>query len=710
MMGILVDSMKVTRGSLDNFKMNFSGITIIYGENQSGKTSTYETLEACIARPHDRKKLNHRGGDFPSGLSYAKLDIDGNKKKLTPSNKDSICDYARSDVPESLLGVRPFMVRGSHAGLTGDDSGIDVEMLKKILVRREEFTAVKGMLSSAAKDDEVYISDGFMVGNNNYKEIKESTNFLKDIYTCNVLLEALDAAMTGGELRSKTRELEKLTEEKKQLEKARRFYAYALQKEIQELKKQKEGFNREELDAVSSHISNLEYSAMNTNKDTLEQELEQLKHLSTWIQEAKERIDELEKEIDDQDDHTPVQLRYALLTLAAGTVVTILTDIAVISVLGAGAAGFFIWRAISAHRTFVPIRLHKQDIADIYAQAKEDHGLEAASSTDLSTERTKVDRSMTKLNTQLESLEEDEQKRRELEAKVREFFLSNGIEYPGTLGEARQLVKGMRNSLQRIDSDIVTHQGTLEGLAIEEDEYLADDPGTPHDPRRLKEVIRDTTALREEVEELDKPKRETRERICAYLQLNNNATWEELVSKLQKKLDDAKREYREWIALYVARRACHEVLKERDESVDALLNEVLSGEVFSSKLQRFTGNYISMKTSEEGKVGLESVDGDMHLLEQVSSGAREQALLALRLGLIERYFGDQSLFLMLDDAFVFSDDAHARGIIDTLIDLHVRDGWQIIYMTKDEQQRRMMEQVCGGEGVKPSIIELPKIR
>jgi uncharacterized protein YhaN len=709
MMGISIDGMKVTRGSLDRFKMDFSGITIIYGENQSGKTSIYETLEACIVRPKDRKKMNHRGGDFPAGLSYALLNINGNKKKLTLSNRDSIYDYAESDVPETILSVRPFMVRGSHAGFTSDGHGMDVEMLKEILVRREALAPIKDKITPAAKDDGVEISDGILIGDKRYKEVDKSNNILKGIHKCGFLLNELDAAMSGGNIRSKYRELEALKKERDRLDKAQCYYAYYLQNQIKELQKQKNRYDEEKLREVSEHLSTIAYLSKDTSNEDLVKKLEQLEHLLVWIQKAKKRIDELEKEIDHKNDSTPEQLTYALVTLVAGTLAAILIDIAAISALGAGAAAFFVWRGMHAHSTYAPVRLHKQDIDEVYRQAQEEHAIKAASTVDLSTEQSIVERKITEINTQIKSKQQEEQNRINLETEIKNFFLSNGLKYPNTLDEARTIIGSIKKELQYINEEIKTLQGRLEGMAIDEKDYITEDPGTSPDYSRLREVREEILSLNEEIKELEKPKKDAWEKIQGFLKLESPTTWEELVPEIQKKRDELIRGYKYWIAKYVAKRACHEVLTEQDASINTMLNEVLSSEVFSNKLKQFTGNYVSMIITDEGNVGLQTTDGDTHLLDQVSSGAREQAILAIRLGLSERFFGEESLFLMLDDAFIFSDDAHAREIIKTLVELHVRDGWQIIYMTKDDEQMRMMEQICDEEDVEPTTIVLPNM-
>ena len=74
--------------------------------------------------------------------------------------------------------------------------------------------------------------------------------------------------------------------------------------------------------------------------------------------------------------------------------------------------------------------------------------------------------------------------------------------------------------------------------------------------------------------------------------------------------------------------------------------------------------------------------------ETLSSGAREQVLLALRVGFALRHLPapDEALFLLLDDAFQYSDWKRREGLVRAVTDL-AESGWQVFYFTMDDHIR-----------------------
>ena len=77
-------------------------------------------------------------------------------------------------------------------------------------------------------------------------------------------------------------------------------------------------------------------------------------------------------------------------------------------------------------------------------------------------------------------------------------------------------------------------------------------------------------------------------------------------------------------------------------------------------------------------------------LEDLSTGTQEQILLALRVGLSAELLGQDSMFLLLDDAFQNSDWERREILVSSLADL-AEDGWQIIYLTMDDHIRDLFE-------------------
>jgi len=75
----------------------------------------------------------------------------------------------------------------------------------------------------------------------------------------------------------------------------------------------------------------------------------------------------------------------------------------------------------------------------------------------------------------------------------------------------------------------------------------------------------------------------------------------------------------------------------------------------------------------------------------LSTGAREQVLLALRMGFAARFAGNNSLFLILDDAFQYSDWERRPRLVDQVFAM-AEKGWQIFYLTMDDNLRDLFRE------------------
>lgn len=105
----------------------------------------------------------------------------------------------------------------------------------------------------------------------------------------------------------------------------------------------------------------------------------------------------------------------------------------------------------------------------------------------------------------------------------------------------------------------------------------------------------------------------------------------------------------------------------------------------SDLIKTFTaGRYDRVSVQEEQL--LVKNEAQSYALADLSSGAREQILLALRMGFASIVCGKQSLFLILDDAFQYSDWQRREALVLQAVKA-VRSGWQVIYLTMDDDIR-----------------------
>jgi uncharacterized protein YhaN len=148
------------------------------------------------------------------------------------------------------------------------------------------------------------------------------------------------------------------------------------------------------------------------------------------------------------------------------------------------------------------------------------------------------------------------------------------------------------------------------------------------------------------------------------------------------------------IAGHVVAQVLESFLRLEDQHLEAALNDPRIRDLIKS----FTaGRYDRMSVQEEQL--LVENETQSYPLSFLSSGAREQVLLALRMGFASIVCGKQSLFLILDDAFQYSDWQRREALVRQAVKA-VQSGWQVIYLTMDDDIRDRFGKAAGllGEG------------
>ena len=128
---------------------------------------------------------------------------------------------------------------------------------------------------------------------------------------------------------------------------------------------------------------------------------------------------------------------------------------------------------------------------------------------------------------------------------------------------------------------------------------------------------------------------------------------------------------------------------------DQKLIEGLNSEEVRDALIQLTGKYKEL-SFEDADI-LISDEYNNFLLKDLSTGAKEQVMLALRIGFLKKLFKQENAFLILDDAFQHSDYVKRPILVKTLFQL-ANDGWQVIYLTMDDHIRDLFREISRGTG------------
>ena len=210
---------------------------------------------------------------------------------------------------------------------------------------------------------------------------------------------------------------------------------------------------------------------------------------------------------------------------------------------------------------------------------------------------------------------------------------------------------------------------SAERLGEFEDENLAQN-------LEIREAERDLENLKQEIT------RETGDDV--------SSPWAELLDSLRKKRREVDGEYRTTTARILGQIGVIQVLEQIRTEEDEKIREGLQAPEVAELLTEVTGQTRSLDFKDGNLV----VQGDTadYELSDLSTGAREQVLLALRMGFASRLAGGEPLFLLLDDAFQHSDWERRERLVAQVVEL-AKAGWQITYLTMDDHLRDLFKNV-----------------
>ncbi len=267
----------------------------------------------------------------------------------------------------------------------------------------------------------------------------------------------------------------------------------------------------------------------------------------------------------------------------------------------------------------------------------------------------------------------------QLEGKLRQR-----TQIESTLAEAERTALGL---LGDRDTDLPLER-RVEALAIE-------DPGVPPDRHELALLERELERLDERLLALKSEIADRRERTLSSIGVDGLGAAEGERARLVAGIEQIDRESS-------AGALCMRTLHEMSQDIDRPLREALGTGpgAAGSYLSRLTGGrYLTVVLDAERGLAVERDDGTRFGTESLSRGAGDQLALSVRVALVRRLLGEPG-FLALDDAFLTSDAGRREALAAAFTGL-ADEGWQILYFTFDAALRDRL----ASQGAR--VIDLP---
>lgn len=276
-------------------------------------------------------------------------------------------------------------------------------------------------------------------------------------------------------------------------------------------------------------------------------------------------------------------------------------------------------------------------------------------------------------------LKNENDKLDKVKAEIRKVFDSLNIQIPEN--EWKDKLDDLINTTTKIKNDINAIAGELNGLGIDPDDFITEDPGIKFDPTHLLNLENLVNDKSNQLKEIEKENLDYKGEIANITGLSIKDDWNILIDQLYAKQNEILNQLKHQESFIIAGILVHQAISELLRAEDEHIQNSINSPNFSDLLFEITGKYKNLTIDDDGKI-LISSDTAEYRLQDLSTGTKEQVLFALRVTLAEKILDDKAFFI-LDDAFQHSDYDRRPKLIDQVFSLADR-GWQIIYLTMDK--------------------------
>jgi len=661
----------------EGIKWEMGKLNLIYGKNETGKTYMVEFLIHSLFKTKEWKlrPLTGRGKIIVEGLN-------GDVTSFSPSSSKKLEDFfsrSKSGLPADLSKL--LVVKGAEVELGNEKA--DKIILKRYLSSREILDSIIERIPKTIQ--------GSLVQNNEIigpsrGDIKRRNELMQELKNINNLFTRINSEYLGGDkkiLQDKIKELQGKLEE---MEKARRHYAYTLSKKLENLKENREELNDEEIDELSTRINiyQTQKSKYQEKQKNHEELSENSKHY-TWVKEADKIYSEFIKQSSPYVGGN-LLLFLTIILMASAGIFSMLNYL----LLGIGSlilGILFVLVYVKKVRKITEgygknIELEK--IGQEY-QRRFDEPL-----TNLAKLREKIE-DMQDAHNQCSVLEGQLAKEKiELEVEKKQISekVNNLAQKNVKPREWKEFIDKIKRERRELDTKIEQEKERLIKLNVEEEEYLEEEVSLDFNQLQYNRLIDEIYEIKEKLGKKDEELSTLKQLICQTTGDEINISWAELITNLRERYEEVLDELKELTARIIAQITVTSVIKEFSELEDESIMKALKSDVITKPLYEVTARYSDLRLDGEN---LYVSDGyDEFALNMLSTGAKEQVFLALRMGFCAKLLKQDSLFLVLDDAFQYSDWDRRKLLVDKMVNL-VDKGWQIIYFTMDDSIKKLFD-------------------
>jgi len=690
-MAIKIERIQIQKlGPLSSLQFDLGLLNLIYGHNESGKTYLVEFLLHSIfrhAKTWNLRDINTEGTVHLQGLEK-QVTI------LSPSSPRKIEDYwTENDRGLPLNMARLLVVKGGELALSSTSpGGVDREILKNALTSQILLDQIRGSIQSTVQ--KAQIIDQKPRGNNQ-GQISDWNELEEELQNIENLLELIEEKYSRGPVRQIEIQTEALELQLTQQIMAQKHQAYLLSIKQRDLRLERDKISDDSYlslrDRVRDHKKlKSSLKKLNGKIKSSQSDVENYHWLESAVGIWEEK--ELEKK----------RLPEIILLVAGGALLTVgLLATALQNILSwpyLYLAGIITASVGGIALVYFGIRLLKgtkfasdareRDTIRVSFQEKFGHSIRGI--TGLRAEQNKLRenflraKSMQEESGKLEiQLETDQQ-------WIREAFQDISGEKIPEKSWVKKL-ESIKDKTSALDAEISDFGLKLAKFDIEENEYLSAPQEIDYNPQTLIDIKAQLFSLKAELGSQQVDLDTLKARAAEWTRDEISTPWSELLHRLRIMRDELSQSHIVLTAELVAKIGLSEILRKIEKEEDQKIFENINTPIVSDLMKKMTGKYQSLNLIDDQLYARDPYQE--YPLRDLSTGAREQIQLALRLGIASHVSGREPLFIILDDAFQHSDWNRRTSLIQETVDLASR-GWQIIYLSMDDHIRDLFQKIA----------------
>jgi len=678
-MGIKIKNINVKNlGPITELTWNLGNINLIVGDNEKGKSYIVEFLI--------RSLFKTTGWNLRKKTGMGKISIEGLSEEVidfSPESSKKLEDF----FSDKYIGLPPdfsklLVLRGTNVEL-GEEDESDKIMLRRYLSHEEILDKITEDIQRTVRECDV---SGYRISGDNRGKLKERKELNDDLNRVDKLFIDIENKFLGGEMKTLEDKRKELQNKFEELEKSKRYKAFKISKEIKELEEKSNQINEEKIDGLIEEVNKLNTDKKEYNQD--KKELESLKESTKHYEWLDKAIEEYERY--NLDEITSKSSNWILILMAVMLIATVILTAFGLRWFAIG--GLVVSVIIGAiykkkYDEFVEDAGKREELLSLKEDFKGRFGEELSNLVVMNEKRESMKKDHIKRYLLKENLEEDEKNINFGELRLSEEIsdlLAEEIEINNWKGR----LKEEKRKKREMESKISDRRSELSGLQVDEENYVRSKPEVGFDWNEYREVKEKLKNVENEINEKTGELENIKYSIIEHTGDEPSIEWMKLIENLANKRADILNEYKEITSEIIANKYVYDVIEELYEEEDEKMKETLNSGVIRKTLPKVTTHYENIYLEDNSLIVSDPFE--KFPVSDISDGAKEQVFLALRVGFAMHWFKKDRLFLILDDAFLHSDNKRRPLLVDKILELG-KSGWQIICFTFDDSIKRLFD-------------------